>query len=364
MVEDPPAAGTATDVTDDSPYTEGTVVDIFSKANPGWDFVNWTAPAGSFDDANDPDTTFTMPEQAATLTAKYLEGDLSVAYPDEIEDRDDPATIIITVEGAKLNIGEKIIIKDFDSINLWKTAEDIDLSDFSVGTSQIGANINKTLSSEELELEVADADIEAGETITVEINQSNDSDFWIGDSNESKPFTTERTDTGAPKNFSLTINTPEYSLRDIGPAGGHIFYIDTDDDFDWKYLEAASEKAESSNTRWGESGDPGGTSDDIGAGAKNTEIIADSSINSYAVNYARSRNVGGYSDWFLPSYDELREMYDELHLHDKGDFRNSHYWSSTIEGRDNTVRGIFFSNGDGVGIARSHEHPVRPARPF
>jgi len=37
----------------------------------GWEFVNWTAPAGSFDDADDPDTTFTMPAQDVTVTANF-----------------------------------------------------------------------------------------------------------------------------------------------------------------------------------------------------------------------------------------------------------------------------------------------------
>jgi hypothetical protein len=74
MAENPPAGGTATDLTDSSPYAEGTVVNITAVANPCYRFVNWTVEpvgAGTFGSATSPTTTYEMPAQAVTVTANF-----------------------------------------------------------------------------------------------------------------------------------------------------------------------------------------------------------------------------------------------------------------------------------------------------
>ena len=71
MAVSPMGSGTAIDMTDGSPYAEGTVVNIQAEASQGYHFVNWTAPAGIFSDANAVETTFTMPGQAVTVTANF-----------------------------------------------------------------------------------------------------------------------------------------------------------------------------------------------------------------------------------------------------------------------------------------------------
>jgi len=73
MAADPEAGGTATDLTNESPYTEGTEVSIKAEAAEGYGFVNWTAPAGGFDNASAAETTFTMPAQNVTVTANFEE---------------------------------------------------------------------------------------------------------------------------------------------------------------------------------------------------------------------------------------------------------------------------------------------------
>ena len=50
----------------------GTVVAIEATANPGWEFVDWTAPAGVFADATAASTTFIMPSQDVTVTANFV----------------------------------------------------------------------------------------------------------------------------------------------------------------------------------------------------------------------------------------------------------------------------------------------------
>jgi hypothetical protein len=73
MAASPITGGTATDISGASPYLPGAVVSIQAVAASGYRFVNWTAPAGSFADANAADTTFTMPGQDTTVTANFEE---------------------------------------------------------------------------------------------------------------------------------------------------------------------------------------------------------------------------------------------------------------------------------------------------
>jgi hypothetical protein len=88
MAAAPAGGGTATDLTGTSPYPAGTVVSITAVANPGFRFVNWTAPAGTFGDATLATTTFTMPAANVTVTANFefmfAGGDGSAANPFQI----------------------------------------------------------------------------------------------------------------------------------------------------------------------------------------------------------------------------------------------------------------------------------------
>ncbi len=81
MAANPGAGGTATDLTNASPYAAATVVNIQAGANPGYRFVNWTAPAGTFGNVTAATTTFTMPAQNVTVTANFEEVPPSPVYP-------------------------------------------------------------------------------------------------------------------------------------------------------------------------------------------------------------------------------------------------------------------------------------------
>ena len=80
---------------------------------------------------------------------------------------------------------------------------------------------------------------------------------------------------------------------------------------------------------------PGGTLSTIGSGATNTNnIITQNGLDStYAAGIARSYAGGGYSDWYLPSLDELTKLFDAQAM--IGNFTADYYWSST-EGGANT----------------------------
>jgi hypothetical protein len=71
MAVNPAGGGMATDETGTSPYRAGTDVSIKAVANPSYQFVKWTSPAGTFADENAATTTFTMPFQDITVTANF-----------------------------------------------------------------------------------------------------------------------------------------------------------------------------------------------------------------------------------------------------------------------------------------------------
>ena len=70
----------------------------------------------------------------------------------------------------------------------------------------------------------------------------------------------------------------------------------------------------------------------IGTGLANTNTIIASqgeTATSYAAGLARAYTGGGYTDWYLPSKDELNKLY--LNRSAIGGFVNSQYWSSSEE---------------------------------
>ncbi len=124
-----------------------------------------------------------------------------------------------------------------------------------------------------------------------------------------------------------------YSLRDIGPAGGYIFYDKGIYSSGWRYLEAAPVSTEALK-KWGSYETLiGGTGAEIGTGQSNTTKIV-TWLNSHsetdrAAQFCDDLVYGGYSDWFLPSKDELNQMYVNLHKHGVGGFDEGSYWSSS-----------------------------------
>ena len=99
MAVNPPGIGTATDDTGTSPYAEGEVVDIGAHPpDPCYQFVDWTAPAGTFGDVNNATTTFTMPASDVTVTANFNAITLGHFKAYDVSDTAVPPPVGIDVE--------------------------------------------------------------------------------------------------------------------------------------------------------------------------------------------------------------------------------------------------------------------------
>jgi len=74
---------------------------------------------------------------------------------------------------------------------------------------------------------------------------------------------------------------------------------------------------------------PGATYTTIGTGSANTDsIIAQNGAGiTYAAGIARAYEGGGYTDWYLPSLDELYQLF--LNKDIVGGFSKKGYWSSS-----------------------------------
>jgi hypothetical protein len=71
-----------------------------------------------------------------------------------------------------------------------------------------------------------------------------------------------------------------------------------------------------------------GTSAALGTGAANTTTLISSCNDTYnAAKLVDALTDGGYSDWYLPSKDELNKLY--LNKNSVGNFADGSYWSST-----------------------------------
>ena len=216
------------------------------------------------------------------------------------------------------------------------------------------------------------------------------------------------------------IEGVNYAVGNIGPAGGRIIYDKGTYSDGWRYLEAAPADLRivngtptvdstlsgySSGTyniyyglyRTSASGSnlyvngtttyysSNCTGKAIGTGKNNTELLTkvmgdavytSSSGNRTFADYAArlcdileyTKDGVTYTDWFLPSIEELNLMYTNLHEQGLGDFEgsiNSFYWSSS----ENYVSAHYawgqnFYNGIQARFNRDNSDRVRPARAF
>ena len=141
-----------------------------------------------------------------------------------------------------------------------------------------------------------------------------------------------------------------YYIGDTGPGGGIIFYRNpdsftmTDTGETAHYLEAAP--VNQGNLAWASANftatDISGTETDIGTGRKNTVLILAVDSNAPAALACNNYTNNGMNDWFLPSRDELNELYRQKnHL----GISSGYFWSSS-QSFSNGARYQYFDYGD------------------
>ena len=154
--------------------------------------------------------------------------------------------------------------------------------------------------------------------------------------------------------MSVWLPVAGYSVGDVGPAGGLIFHVNPNYTADgWRYLEAAPFD-QSAGAPWGcfRTLIPGARGTAVGTGRQNTnDILAACVAPGSAAALCANFSLNGIRGWFLPSTDELKEMYVNLKLAGLGDFGGSgivdnySYWSSTQRTADMADHLDFADNG-------------------
>ena len=195
-------------------------------------------------------------------------------------------------------------------------------------------------------------------------------------------------ETAGLKNCRFNGCTVRPPVGTPGPAGGIIIYIgnnnftvtsttDAFTQYTARYLEAAPSNAiggtgNQTEMRWTSKTaspwlDVAGTSSAIGSGRNNTALIIakeeEEPTNTYIYAALACNNyfVEGYesfTDWFLPSQDELHELY--LRREHLG-ITESFFWSSTHNNL-NFVWAQTFNGGNKNGLQMNSDRLVRPIR--
>lgn len=174
---------------------------------------------------------------------------------------------------------------------------------------------------------------------------------------------------------SCTYPTPESTGPTIGDSheGGIIFYLDGNGGG-----LVAAESDQSVDSEWGCDGTniTGAEGTAIGTGAQNTIDIVNANCttgtgNSVAAKLCDTLTLNGYNDWFLPSKDELNEMYENIGPGASGSNQNignfagalTWYWSSTEFGAADSFLFSFY-DGSSYESYKTNTYSVRAVRAF
>jgi hypothetical protein len=157
----------------------------------------------------------------------------------------------------------------------------------------------------------------------------------------------------------VTFTTSTFTIGQ-SYGGGIIFYIDGTGQHG--LISATSDQ--STGALWGCYGTSiPGTSTAIGTGQANTTaIVAGCPTIGIAAQICDALVLNGYSDWFLPSKDELNQMYLQKNV--IGGFANTEWcWSSSeYDNGDAWVQDLY--GGDQGYLNKGNPQPMRAVRAF
>ena len=133
--------------------------------------------------------------------------------------------------------------------------------------------------------------------------------------------------------FLLTGQRPSqpsetYRIGDTGPGGGTVFFVVSGS----KYMECSGELG---SFNW-----------------------------DRAMSAAQNYKGGGFTDWRIPTKDELNLMYVNLKARNLGGFSDDRYWSSSQIGNSGSAYFQRFSDGGQYSDKKANTHSVRAVRAF
>jgi len=192
-------------------------------------------------------------------------------------------------------------------------------------------------------------------------------------------FTVTATNTIGTSPASAVSNSvlPPLQVGDFY-QGGVVFYLFVDGDTGYVAGQThgliAAVADQSSGIRWynGSFVTTGATATAVGTGSANTDAIitAQGTIQiAYAAGLARAYDGGGYTDWFLPSKDELNKMYlkkgdiNTTALANGGSNLINYYWCSTEIDINNASRQGFGYGNHGYNT-KNYTNRMRAVRAF
>jgi len=179
----------------------------------------------------------------------------------------------------------------------------------------------------------------------------------------------------AVTNVTVTLtDVNEGTVATIGDFrdGGIVFWVDPSDNT--KGLVVGLNDL-GSGAEWGCSGTKlsGADATAIGTGAQNTiDIEAGCATTGTAADLCANSTADSYSDWFSPSIDELKELYDNkatvnpaITTNSGTAIANAHYWSSS-QTNLNSAKSMYFSGGNINTTANKNQNliKVRAVRAF
>ena len=158
--------------------------------------------------------------------------------------------------------------------------------------------------------------------------------------------------------------------------GGVVFHLFVDGETGYVSGEThgliAAVEDQSSGIQWynGSYVTTGATATAIGTGSANTDAIISvqgDTQSDYAAGLARAYTGGGYTDWFLPSKDELNQMCINKSTLEAvsgfNAFTNTYYWSSTEHDSDDALMQLF-PIGHQTNYSKGYTSTVRAVRAF